>query len=296
MSLTLSPAMVERVLRRCEEVLAGVGMEATPFVVDWYNDFRLEVAADMPQLIEVSGRNRLGVVCVSNKDFFRTVVRTAITEEPWLGVCEKSLVLDVSWAAGGIELWGQVRFWGLTGRISEGDGEAQRKFDFVAEASDDVGRDVETVMSNCLEPLQKRFSDPNATEESIDNLVEEFLTGVKEGDYKERGFNDSMYSMYGLSKLALIAWTKVLAREAMADPRKILVTGCCPGWCRTDSSNHTGRRSAETGAKVVVWLAAEVDYDPTMSGKLYRDNQEFDWQTGNLLSTGEVYSTPTGTN
>ncbi|KAF4747356.1 hypothetical protein FOZ63_001166, partial [Perkinsus olseni] len=151
-------------------------------------------------------------------------------------------------------------------------------------------------LAEVSEPLQKRFSDPNATEESIDNLVEEFLTGVKEGDYKERGFNDSMYSMYGLSKLALIAWTKVLAREAMADPRKILVTGCCPGWCRTDLSNHTGRRSAETGAKVVVWLAAEVDYDPTMSGKLYRDNQEFDWQTGNLLSTGEVYSTPTGTN
>ncbi|KAF4685101.1 hypothetical protein FOZ60_006871 [Perkinsus olseni] len=151
-------------------------------------------------------------------------------------------------------------------------------------------------LAEVSEPLQKRFSDPNATEESVDSLVEEFLTGVKEGDYKERGFNESMYSIYGLSKLALISWTKVLAREAMADSRKILVTGCCPGWCRTDLSNHTGRRSAETGAKVVVWLAAEVDYDPTMSGKLYRDDQEFDWQTGNLLSTGEVYSTPTGTN
>ncbi|KAF4710626.1 hypothetical protein FOZ63_018870 [Perkinsus olseni] len=137
MSLTLSPAMVERVLRRCEEVLAGVGMEATPFVVDWYNDFRLEVAADMPQLIEVSGRNRLGLVCVSNKDFFRSEVErsrlyrvsngsalegTAVTEELCLDAGEKSLVLDVSWAEGGIELWGQ------------------RKFDFVAEASDDVGR------------------------------------------------------------------------------------------------------------------------------------------------------------
>ncbi|KAF4646535.1 hypothetical protein FOZ61_005692, partial [Perkinsus olseni] len=88
-------------------------------------------------------------------------------------------------------------------------------------------------LSKVSEPLQKRFSDPNATEESIDNLVEEFLTGVKEGDYKERGFSDSMY---GMSKLALIAWTKVLAREAMADSRKILVTGCCPGWCRTDLS------------------------------------------------------------
>ncbi|KAF4710618.1 hypothetical protein FOZ63_018861 [Perkinsus olseni] len=140
--------------------------------------------------------------------------------------------------------------------------------------------------SSVSEPLQKRFSDPNATEESIDNLVEEFPTGVKEGDYKKRGFSDSMY---GMSKLALIAWTKVLAREAMADPRKILVTGCCPGWCQTDMSSHSGPRSAETGAQVMAWLAAEVDYDPTMSGKLYRDDQEFDWQTGNLLSTGEMY-------
>ncbi|KAF4683633.1 hypothetical protein FOZ60_008823 [Perkinsus olseni] len=96
--------MVERILRRCEEVLAGVGMEATPFVVDWYNDFRLEVAADMPQLIEVSGRNRLGVVCLSNKNFFRSAV---------LGTYRKNI---------------------------EDGGEAQRKFDFVAEASDDVGR------------------------------------------------------------------------------------------------------------------------------------------------------------
>ncbi|KAF4683638.1 hypothetical protein FOZ60_008828 [Perkinsus olseni] len=141
-------------------------------------------------------------------------------------------------------------------------------------------------LSKVSEPLQKRFSDPNATEESIDNLVEEFLTGVKEGDYKKRGFSDSMY---GMSKLALIALTKVLAREAMADSRKILVTGCCPGWCQTDMSSHSGPRSAETGAQVMAWLAAEVDYDPTMSGKLYRDDQEFDWQTGNLLSTGQMY-------
>ncbi|EER13084.1 conserved hypothetical protein [Perkinsus marinus ATCC 50983] len=134
--------------------------------------------------------------------------------------------------------------------------------------------------------LQKRFADPNATEESIDALVEEFITGVKEGDYKERGFSNSMY---GMSKLALIAYTKILAKKAMADSRKIVVTGCCPGWCQTDMSGHSGPRTAETGAQVMAWLAGEVEYDPEMSGKLYRDEKEFEWQTGNLLSTGKMY-------
>ncbi|KAF4654677.1 hypothetical protein FOL47_009849 [Perkinsus chesapeaki] len=141
-------------------------------------------------------------------------------------------------------------------------------------------------LSQVSKPLQERFSNPKATEESIDELVEEFLTSVKNDNFKEEGFSGSMY---GMSKLSLIAYTKVLAREAIADPRKILVTGCCPGWCQTDMSSHSGPRSAETGAQVMAWLAAEVKYDPEMSGRLYRDDKEFDWQTGNLISTGEMY-------
>ncbi|EER20189.1 carbonyl reductase, putative [Perkinsus marinus ATCC 50983] len=136
---------------------------------------------------------------------------------------------------------------------------------------------------------------PNATEESVDALVEEFITGVKEDGYQEGGFSNSMY---GMSKLALIAYTKTLAKKAkcqkgqLADSRKIVVTGCCPGWCRTDLTGHTGRRTAETGAKVAAWLVGEVEYDSEMSGKLYRDEKEFEWQTGNLLATGEVYWVP----
>ncbi|EER13580.1 hypothetical protein Pmar_PMAR003793, partial [Perkinsus marinus ATCC 50983] len=107
---TLCGSSVERVLKICDEVSKDVGMETTPFVVDWYNDFRIEVAPELPQLIEVSGRNRLGVICISNKNFFRGAVLEAYSK-----------------------------------RVNDGEN-VEEKFDFVSEGSDFIGRKLKPLL------------------------------------------------------------------------------------------------------------------------------------------------------
>ncbi|KAF4656062.1 hypothetical protein FOL46_008010 [Perkinsus olseni] len=129
-------------------------------------------------------------------------------------------------------------------------------------------------LSQVSEALQGRPASKNCTVREIMEIGNEYLEAVKGGRLAEAGFADGMY---GSSKLLLIAWTKALAREAMEDPRRILVTSCTPGYCATDMTKYRGDRSAAEGAEVISWLAVECEYDTTMSGKMYKDKQEKEW-------------------
>jgi len=72
---------------------------------------------------------------------------------------------------------------------------------------------------------------------------------VQAGQHHSRGWGRSNY---GLSKLALIAATRVLSRENPG----VKVNCCCPGYCDTDMTSHRGPRSAHDGAQNAVDLAA----------------------------------------
>lgn len=98
-------------------------------------------------------------------------------------------------------------------------------------------------------PLQARFQDPAANDATITALVREFVDAVAAGDYAARGWPRSMY---GVSKLAEIAWTYALARELLADG--IVVNACCPGYCATSMSSYHGSRTAAEGADTPAWL------------------------------------------
>ena len=58
---------------------------------------------------------------------------------------------------------------------------------------------------------------------------------------------------YRLSKLALNGLTKVLA--ARTGKSDVLVNAVCPGWVRTDMGGSAATRSAEEGAKGIVYAA-----------------------------------------
>ncbi len=58
-------------------------------------------------------------------------------------------------------------------------------------------------------------------------------------------------SMYGISKVAEIAYTFMLAR---AEPG-ITVSAMCPGYCATNMSSHKGPRTAAKGAETATLLA-----------------------------------------
>lgn len=119
--------------------------------------------------------------------------------------------------------------------------------------------------------LQARFTASDATRESLTTLAEEFLAGVAAGDYKKKGWPKSMY---GVSKLLEIAFTKVLARD-IGESKTMEVNACCPGWCSTDMSSHRGPRTAAKGAETPVWLCTR-DRTGT-SGDFYYDLAPIKW-------------------
>lgn len=94
--------------------------------------------------------------------------------------------------------------------------------------------------------LQEKFSSKNVSKEEIHSLVDKFEQDVMRGTHVFSWGN----SNYGLSKLALIAMTKVWAREERRNG--IAVNCCCPGYCDTDMTSHKGPRSPEEGAKNAV--------------------------------------------
>ena len=73
-----------------------------------------------------------------------------------------------------------------------------------------------------------------------------------------------------MSKLAIIALTKVLARD---EPR-IMVNSVDPGYCATDQNANQGTITAERGARTPVWLATDASVG---SGKHFYEQREIAW-------------------
>jgi len=107
-------------------------------------------------------------------------------------------------------------------------------------------------LSQLSAPLQQRLSDPALTLGGLRSLVGAFESDVAAGCHAARGWGQSNY---GFSKLALIAATKVLAR----DYPRFRVNCCCPGYCDTDMSSHRGPRPASEGARNAVLCAFQPD-------------------------------------
>ncbi|EDO49544.1 predicted protein [Nematostella vectensis] len=103
------------------------------------------------------------------------------------------------------------------------------------------------------EAIKAKFTSPSLTQSGLVGLVEEFISDVKAGVHKEKGWSNSAY---GMSKVAVIALTKVQARQMEKDPRQdILVNCCCPGYVDTDMSSHKGHLTIDQGAETPIYCA-----------------------------------------
>jgi carbonyl reductase 1 len=61
---------------------------------------------------------------------------------------------------------------------------------------------------------------------------------------------DNIYNFgpYSLSKIAMIALTRVNQREFDADSRKdLIISACCPGYVKTDLTRNNGKLTTEQG-------------------------------------------------
>jgi NAD(P)-dependent dehydrogenase (short-subunit alcohol dehydrogenase family) len=78
---------------------------------------------------------------------------------------------------------------------------------------------------------------------------------------------------YSTSKTALNAFTVWLANQ-LRDTR-IKVNAACPGYVATDLNRHTGPRSVEQGAEIIVRLATLPQDGPT--GGFFNDAGSVPW-------------------
>ena len=116
------------------------------------------------------------------------------------------------------------------------------------------------------EQLRDAFTAPTLTKEGLDELVGAFASAVAAGNHAQQGWGNSNY---GFSKLAVIAYTKMLAREQSPGPVK--VNCCCPGYCSTDMSSHGGSRTASDGARNAVMLALQEPGPNALNGEFIQD-------------------------
>jgi NAD(P)-dependent dehydrogenase (short-subunit alcohol dehydrogenase family) len=96
--------------------------------------------------------------------------------------------------------------------------------------------------------LVQKFTDPQLTMPQLESLVHDFVAAVERGTHTQEGWPNTCY---GLSKLAIISMTRVLAR----DYPSIVCSSVDPGYCATDQNNHQGNRPASRGAVTPYWLA-----------------------------------------
>lgn len=116
--------------------------------------------------------------------------------------------------------------------------------------------------------LREQFSAPNLDRPTLTGLVERFVAEVAAGTHAKSGFPSSAYRV---SKVALNAYVRILARELSSDPRKILVNAACPGWVQTRMGGASAPKSVEDGAQTPVWLALLPEGGP--SGGFFREQR-----------------------
>jgi len=103
----------------------------------------------------------------------------------------------------------------------------------------------------------------------LETMMRSFVVDVESGCHASKGWPNTCY---GLSKLGLIALTKLLAR----DEPTIMINCMDPGYCATDQNANQGTTSAEHGARTAAWLALR-PASSFVSGKYWMDEREKPW-------------------
>jgi carbonyl reductase 1 len=127
-------------------------------------------------------------------------------------------------------------------------------------------------LSSLSNDLRARFTDPALDREGLRALTDRFVADVASRTHARNGWPTSAY---GVSKIAMNAYVRILARELADDPRKILVNAACPGWVRTKMGGRSAPRSPEVGAETPTWLALLPEGGP--NGGFFRDRRPIPW-------------------
>ncbi|KAL4353792.1 hypothetical protein GQ457_06G036280 [Hibiscus cannabinus] len=114
------------------------------------------------------------------------------------------------------------------------------------------------------------------SEELIDRTVSSFLQQVEDETWQSGGWPQT-FTDYSVSKLAVSAYTRLLAKELSDRPQgeKIYVNCYCPGWVKTAMTGWQGNISPEVAADTGVWLA--LLSDQAITGKFFAERREINF-------------------
>ncbi|PQQ07567.1 (+)-neomenthol dehydrogenase isoform X1 [Prunus yedoensis var. nudiflora] len=113
------------------------------------------------------------------------------------------------------------------------------------------------------------------SEEEIEGVVNLFLNDVKSGTWKSKGW-PKLWTDYAVSKLALNAYTRVLAKRY--EGRGLSVNSLCPGFTQTSMTHCKGDHTADDAAGIAARLALLPSHQ-IPSGKF------FFWGSSNAISS-----------
>ena len=94
--------------------------------------------------------------------------------------------------------------------------------------------------------LRQEVMSPSLDRAGLVAFVDRFVADVAAGTHTKSGWPSNAYRV---SKIAMNAYVRILARELAGDPRNILVNAACPGWVRTAMGGPGAPRSPEEGAE-----------------------------------------------
>jgi carbonyl reductase 1 len=120
------------------------------------------------------------------------------------------------------------------------------------------------------EDKRAAFSSDTLTLEELGGYLRDFVRAASDGTHAQEGWPNTGY---GVSKVGIIAMTRVLAKQHAG---KTMVNSVDPGYCATDQNNNQGIIPAERGA-VTPYLLAILDEKEGFTGKHWYQEQEIQW-------------------
>ncbi|XP_021817056.1 uncharacterized protein LOC110759314 [Prunus avium] len=123
----------------------------------------------------------------------------------------------------------------------------------------------------------------NLTEEGVDEVLTELLKAFKEGSLESKGWPSS-FSAYIVSKAALNAYTRILAKKYP----DIRINSVCPGFVKTDLNSNAGVLPVKEGGARVVRTALLPNDGPSGSFFVQYEVSDIE-QTNQKISSSHYY-------
>jgi len=121
--------------------------------------------------------------------------------------------------------------------------------------------------------LVDKFTSDTLTIPQLTQLMQDFVKNVKDGTHTSNGWPNTCY---GVSKVGIIALTKILARQYP----QMKINSVDPGYCKTDQNDNMGTVDPYRGAYTPYLLAASSsleDEEEENSGLHFYEERSIPW-------------------